>query len=327
MTIFFTSGSHKISPINFTPATKELFTFAVERQKVFFRRRKGTIPWTDNSILKEFKFTNTYRALDRVSQYLIRNVIYKSGFTNSQTFYRILLFKIFNKIETWKALESELGSIIVSENSLKHIESLLDEKCQVGTIFSGAYIMPSGSRQFGFAKKHKSYLYVLQMMIQDELHAKVFDAPSLEHVYQELLKYPLIGPFLGFQFSIDLNYSDFLDFDEMDFVVAGPGAIDGISKCFKSLNMSPENLIRIIAEEQEVLFHHFNLNFETLGGRKLQLIDWQNLFCETSKYTRVSMPEVTGVSGRTRIKQKFRENVTPIDYFFPPKWKIILPPV
>jgi len=53
-------------------------------------------------------------------------------------------------------------------------------------------------------------------------------------VYERLLRYPGLGPFLAFQYAIDLNYSDLLDFDEDDFVVAGPGALDGISKCFVS---------------------------------------------------------------------------------------------
>ena len=54
----------------------------------------------------------------------------------------------------------------------------------------------------------------------------------------------------------------------------------------------------------------------------MQLIDCQNLFCEVDKYARVAHPEIRGISPRTRIKQKFRSNMTPIDYWFPPKWSI-----
>lgn len=50
------------------------------------------------------------------------------------------------------------------------------------------------------------------------------------------------------------------------------------------------------------------------------LIDWQNVFCEVSKYTRLSHPHVPGVAGRTRIKQHFRRVGPAIDYRFPPKW-------
>jgi hypothetical protein len=50
--------------------------FAAERQEIFFRRLAGAPPpWTADSILRRFKFTNAYRASDRVSQYLIKRVI------------------------------------------------------------------------------------------------------------------------------------------------------------------------------------------------------------------------------------------------------------
>jgi hypothetical protein len=40
--------------------------FAAERQEIFFRRIAGAPPpWTADPILREFKFTNAYRASDR----------------------------------------------------------------------------------------------------------------------------------------------------------------------------------------------------------------------------------------------------------------------
>ena len=52
--------------------------FAAERQNVFFRRLKGTPPpWSADIILQQYRFTNAYRASDRVSQYLIHHVIYE----------------------------------------------------------------------------------------------------------------------------------------------------------------------------------------------------------------------------------------------------------
>ena len=68
--------------------------------------------------------------------------------------------------------------------------------------------------------------------MRDGLPAAVESARSLEDVYRRLESYPPIGRFLAFQFTIDLNYSTLLDRDENDFVAAGPGAVDGIRKCF-----------------------------------------------------------------------------------------------
>ena len=41
-----------------------------------------------------------------------------------------------------------------------------------------------------------------------------------------------MAAFLAYQYLIDLNYAAGLGFSEMDFVVPGPGARDGIRKCF-----------------------------------------------------------------------------------------------
>jgi hypothetical protein len=67
-------------------------------------------------------------------------------------------------------------------------------------------------------------------------------------------------------------------------------------------------------------FERLGLEFTDLWGRWPTLIDWQNVFCEVSKYTRATHPHVRGVSGRTRIKQEFRQTPARIDYRFPPGW-------
>lgn len=47
--------------------------FANERQNIFIRKFEGEENnLTEDKILQEYKFTNAYRASDRVSQYLIR---------------------------------------------------------------------------------------------------------------------------------------------------------------------------------------------------------------------------------------------------------------
>jgi hypothetical protein len=84
----------------------------------------------------------------------------------------------------------------------------------------------------------------------------------------------------------------------------------------------PEDIIEFMHDRQETEFDRLGLNFRTLWGRRLQLIDCQNLFCEISKYARVAHPEVAGVSGRTRIKQIFRPESAHHGVWFPPKWGI-----
>ena len=62
-----------------TEAYEYYWKFATERQSIFYNRYENKAKITNNPILKKYKFTNAYRASDRVSQYLIKEVIYKNN--------------------------------------------------------------------------------------------------------------------------------------------------------------------------------------------------------------------------------------------------------
>ncbi len=299
--------------------------FAAERQEVFFKRINGIAPLTTDPILLRHKFTNAYRAADRVSQYLIREVIYRGDQSAEELLFRILLFKLFNKIETYKLLRHELGEVSWRGYNFNRYSQIMNQAMQAGEkIYSGAYMMASGSSAFGFARKHENHLKLIEAMMQAGLAQRIAEAPSMQAVYELLLRFPTIGSFLAYQYAIDINYSTLTNFSEMDFVMPGPGAKDGIRKCFSSLGgYSEADTIRYVTDLQEQEFERLGINFRTLWGRPLQLIDCQNLFCETDKYARVAHPEVSGLSNRTRIKQLYTASrLDPIRYFFPPKWEL-----
>ncbi len=298
--------------------------FAVERQNIFFNRISGLSVWTDDDIMSEHKFTNAYRASDRVSQFLIKEVIYGFEGNPRDLLFRILLFKIFNKIETWERLMMEIGSIKYENYDFEQYDKILTSISESGeAIYSGAYIMTSGKSAYGFAKKHRNHLKLIQFMIEDDLADKIADLRSMSELFYLLKSYPTIGNFLAYQFATDINYSELCDFNEMDFVFPGPGALDGLTKCFIDYGDYDESdLIRYVTERQEDEFLRLGLQFKNLWGRSLQLIDCQNLFCEVDKYARVAHPEVKGISGRVRIKQKFKPKRNNISFWYPPKWGI-----
>ncbi|MEC4048948.1 nucleotide kinase domain-containing protein [Flavobacterium sp. SUN046] len=300
--------------------------FAAERQNIFFKRFHGeSYPWTKDEILNQYKFTNVYRATDRVSQYLINNVIYKGSQKPEEVFFRILLFKIFNRISTWEVLEYELGKISFKDYSFNRYDKVLSEVMYNSIpIYSAAYIMASGRSTFGYERKHQNHLRLIELMIKEKVPYKLLNCKSMSLAYNLLHSYPTIGDFLAYQYVTDINYSKLTNFTEMEFVKAGPGARDGIVKCFKDFcGYSFEDIIHLMVENQEQEFERLNLDFKNLWGRKLQLIDCQNIFCEVDKYSRVAHPEIEGLSNRTRIKQKYKKQQNDsIEYFFPPKWNI-----
>jgi hypothetical protein len=300
--------------------------FISKRQDVFFKRfEDAKYPWSNDYIINEYKFTNVYRATDRVSQFLIKNIIYNGSQEPEELFFRIILFKIFNRISTWEFLELELGEVSLKDYSYRTYDKLLSDVLKSKSpIYSAAYIMASGKSNFGMERKHQNHLKLIEKMISDKLPYKLQNCQNMEEAYSLLLSYPTIGEFLAYQYVIDLNYSNITNFTEMEFVKAGPGAKDGITKCFTSLgDYSYEDVIKMMADNQEIEFERLGLNFQNLWGRDLQLIDCQNVFCEVDKYSRVFHPEVSGISNRTRIKQKFTlQKKDNISFYFPPKWNI-----
>lgn len=296
---------------------------------MYLRRLNGEPPpWTGDPVLVAYRFTNTFRVTDRVSQYLLREVQYhpERPQTPAEIFFRTLLFKIFNKIETWEALERAHGPLTWGEIDMERLDQTLTQAMRRGLpIYSAAYIMPAP--RFGEERKHTNHLKLIATMMADRLPDRLRQASDLSTVYETILSYPGLGRFLAFQYAIDLNYSELLDFDENAFVVAGPGALDGISKCFSATgDLSPEELIHWVCDRQEEELARLGLDFPGLFGRRLQPIDCQNLFCEVSKYSRVAHPEIIGAANRQRIKQGYRRSPRALPTpFFPPRWGLRVP--
>ena len=246
----------KLSPAIPSEVYDTYWRFAGKRQDVFFKRANHTLPpWTDDPILSHFKFTNAYRASDRVSQFLIRNVIYEGDQRPDEVFFRTILFKLFNKIETWQLLEKAFGPLTARTFDLDSFDKVLSAAmARKQAIYSAAYIMPSGGKH-GEPKKHRNHLALLRNMLADSVPERITHMKRMRDVFEVLLSYPMIGDFLAYQYATDLNYSELTSFSEMEFVVPGPGARDGIRKCFKDLGgLNEADIIKLVADRQESEF-------------------------------------------------------------------------
>ncbi|WP_339627952.1 nucleotide kinase domain-containing protein [uncultured Maribacter sp.] len=316
-----------LSPIKTTEVYDTYWKFAALRQEAFFNKieNKG-YPWSNDSIINTYRFTNAYRAADRVSQYLIRDVIYRKEYPDSpkEILFRILLFKLFNKIDTWELICSHIPCPTFENYDFNTYNEILNDAFRAGeTIYSAAYIMPSVKSSFGYTRKHSNHLKLIELMLNDKAENQLSNANNMQKAFEIIKSFPGLGNFLAYQLLIDINYSTIINFSESEFVMPGPGALGGISKCFTdTAGLNEKEIIKLVTDRQEIEFERLGLDFKSLWGRNLQLIDCQNLFCEVDKYSRVRHPEITGNSKRTRIKQKYKCNHKPIEYWFPPKWDL-----
>lgn len=298
--------------------------FANERQNIFIKKLNGdTPPWTNDPILKTYKFCNSYRVNDRVSQYLLKNVIYNGKtYKDEDMLFRIILFKLFNKESTWELLIKEFKDITLSTFDMKEYSKVLTNAINNNIkIYNDAYIS-CATKAFGYDRKHDNHLALLnKMFIIDKVQDKILKCTNMEQAFKIIKSYPLIGNFMAYQLITDINYSNIVDWKEDEFTVAGPGSLRGIKKCFiDKEKLSNEDIIKYMYNHQEEEFKRLNLDFKTIGNRKLQLIDIQNIFCELDKYCREKVPSLK--SNRTKIKKKYTPKQTKIEYIYPPKWNI-----
>jgi hypothetical protein len=258
---------------------------------------------------------------------LVRNIIKvdeDAGLPEDERIFRILLFKIFNKIETWKLIDSSVGGVSWKGYSFNTYDRILSNALRRGeSIYSAAYIMASGQSRFKYRRKHQNHLRLLEHIVKSGFAEQLRNCDSMAQLYGILLSFPSLGPFLAYQYATDLNYSNLTNFSEEEFVMAGPGARDGIAKCFLDRgSYSFEDIVRFMMENQDREFERLGLRFRSLFGRPLKLIDCQNLFCEVGKYSRVSHPQIRDISGRVRIKQVYKNSGSLPAPSFPQKWNL-----
>jgi hypothetical protein len=302
--------------------------YIFERHLMYERRLRGDPPpWIKNKILQNYRFTNVFRILDRVTQFLVRYVIYESGgsMEDKEVVFRTLLFKHFNSISAWTALRDGLGYVPSwNKFNLPQYARILGDARKKGVkIWNPAYTQrPQVDNEIDkkYTAKHERYLALLETVMQEGITAKLKRARTYGEVFYALKRPGLYGDFISMQLATDLNYSEVINFSEDDFIVPGPGCLDGMQKCF-GIRPNPALAAEIIhrcVEEQEGMFSDLGLQPVTLFGRRLTAIDLQNCFCECDKFARYAHPEYN--LQRTEIKQTFRSNGPLEAPFFPPKW-------
>jgi hypothetical protein len=297
--------------------------FASKRQQAFEARvAGGSGPWSDDRILREYKFCNVFRASDRVSQYMIRDVAYLDDDSSPEDrLFQIVAFRTFSNIRTWDTVTYLLGhSPRISDLESGAFESALNRTKEINSgLYTGAFIL-CATDAYGRRIKHLNHVELFKdMFVSADLGRRLLEATSLKGVYDLLHTFPLMGDFMSYQTAIDLNYSQYINFSEDDFTQPGPGAVRGIKKVFKDLGgLTPQEVIMWMVDNQEREFARLGYDFNGLWGRRLHAIDAQGLFCETDKYCREAVPELA--SARTRIKARFSPAGEPMRLFFPPKW-------
>lgn len=295
-----------------------------ERTLIYFKKeiQKMDNPWTDDTILMNYKFTNTRRELDRESKYLIDVIINNADVSYDDKLLNCILFRIINKAQTMTLIGSPLKFTEWTNHNLEFdkIRKKLIEKEENDpdyVFFSAAYILGGvkgtlgrevakieGDIEHNMVMRMVKYVYYLK----DDLLNSIKKSKNQLEVFESLQQFKGFARFIAYQQFVDFTYIAEFPFSENEFVVSGPGCDRGINWiCEDKDGLSydefmfwfRDNIKTLCGEnkiewEPEKWFHFLNKEDRNWG-----LMQIENSFCEFDKYSR------TLLSGK-RPKQKYK---------------------
>lgn len=310
----------------YEPYLNLFFETMYERQMIWKRRFIDNLPppWTKNRILRDYKFTNVYRELDRSSQWQIQNILLDESLTLKDLIWKMMVYRFFNNPQTFETGKHiwRNGIPDYDEYNVETFADFISEVRKSGVNpFTNAYYINSDAA----SGKGRDYCYtkiVLPYLNKniDKLLLTTRISKSPIEIIDYLKTIPGVADFMAHEFYQDFTYipkytkREFMKFNQNDFTLVGPGASVGIRLIFPSLNYNEQikgiYVLRDIASEklkeisikkgEEMQFVYWDKNnkkYEITKKCNLTLHQIEMWLCEFSKYWKMMIGE-----GKKRIR-------------------------
>lgn len=252
-----------------------------ERHAIYCRRVVGKPwPWTDDPILREYKFTNVFRELDWGTICLR---LMEEGQTDpGLIFWNTVWYRIFN----WWELAFDIGFC----ESWEQLNDEIKARHKRGErLFTGAHMVRGTT---GGEPKHLGYLRLLKSIWdkREQEARAILAGGTMENAHSIAMAIPFIGDFTAYEIVCDLRWSlpGFVASDKLTWGNVGNGAARGL----KRLGMPPTvDSMRLLFD-----FRRKRLRFEGIEMREIE-----HCLCEFDKYERARLGQ-----GKPRSKYHVR---------------------
>jgi hypothetical protein len=228
-----------ISEVAKMSPTERFLYWIVERHAIHTRRLAGRPkPWTDDSVLQRYFFTNPYREHDKVTVWFRENVRGPMR-DDPAVLFATVCFRWFNLPATGRLLMGADDLTGRSANLLKEWDEpeavrRLTHAWQDGDnpVFTGAYMIKAGNGPRGskipavcaaITQAWRRREYLVQMCREEG---------TLEGTWRELRHLPHIGGFMAYEVVTDLRHTALLENapDINSWCNMGPGAKRGMNR-------------------------------------------------------------------------------------------------
>ena len=275
----------------------------VERENIRLQKEVSKLPppWTNDPILREFKFCQVFREDDRTTRWFkthIREPLYYSEDVLMAT----VIFRWFNLIGTGRTLLEH--DLLCNWDREKAIKEITKQSKWV----TGAYIIktPNGMDKVTGVSECISHMWNDRKFLVN----KIYQKKSLETTWNLLRDYPYMGPFMAYEVVTDLRHTYLLNGaeDVLTWANAGPGAMRGLNRLTgRELGYSKRShdwvgeMKELYKEVQTKLpVHILNRNEMAYEMREIE-----GGLCEFDKYSRI-------LKGEGRTRSIYKKNDLPL---------------
>lgn len=296
-----------------------------ERYKIHLKKDVMRLdpPFTNDEILKQYRFTNVRREQDKESKWVIGNVCSNNELSYSDKLLNCILFRLYNKHETAELLGIPIQFNNYDPKDYRELFKKAKKEDPKRIFFTNAFIISSTKRYLKkFLPEHMEndgemgVLYFMQHLVKTNFTDSIKCCNSAEEVVNKLMEYRGIGKFFAYQIFVDFTYILEFPFSENEYVKAGPGAQLGLYFLFNSFDdLTHEELIFWLRDNWDVLNKYNKSNgysaeaapeklFKDLPvyDRKMNVMSIQNCLCEFSKYYKAYH-----AIGRPKRKYRYRK--------------------
>lgn len=274
----------------------ELVYWITNREDIRHLKEAGApLPWTQDKILRNYRFCNVHREDDRVTRWITEH--WRSPFSNHpDIWFWMMIARVLNQPESIVLLPSPSAKWDPVKDFIRPLQA---HKAKGGRIFNAAYVVSTNGKKSDKVEYLAHDVLAPAWVRRGVVRPKEGD--TLDKFASRLLELNGLAGFMAGQIIADVKYTGHLENAEdwMTFAISGPGSRRGLNRiCGRELEArwnEHEWHEKLIALRDTLIKKH---NIEGKVGT-LHAQDLQNCLCEFDKWCR-------GTSGEGTPKQIYR---------------------
>lgn len=310
--------------------------FIAERMNIYWKRvvEKQPAPWTEDKILRDYKFTNVLRDMDRLSIYERKNILAKIDEPTNNLKLRkmsillnIMMFRLWVKIDTY-----EVHGFIDLENpnwraDWERAKEVLLKRREDGiSNFTAAYYVndlhaanPDKSTQNNKTINAICMLESFMDNIEEIYHNAIEVSKNMKEQLEYFQTLTCVGAFTAYEYACSITmvtryYKNHLvNWDQDNDTNVGPGARRGLDWIFEDLGgMSYYQAILYLRSiwkhelQKRGTYDRFVSQLPKELGGDIDLRVIEHSLCETQKYNKA-------LTNTGRPKESFKPKTIDVD--------------